>query len=195
MRNFWTKSIFVFLILFPISFFLHETGHWMIYEINGIDSWMSLQRANLVHPDLLTEDVFLKALFGGPVLTFILALGALVLLTKYPSSIWLLVLGLINSTFRILPTLIGLITASKKDLNGVSDEGNIVLRLFDSVVTRELTLILLLVFYIVSIILLYKVFQFPSNFKRKKIFIWTLCLLTILISLTYPKLDSLIFGI
>ena len=195
MRSFWTKSIFVFLILFPVSFFLHETGHWIIYEINGLDSWMSLQRANLVNPGLLTEDVFLKALFGGPVLTFILALGALVLLTKYPNSIWILVLGLINSTFRILPTIIGVMTAFKKDLNGVSDEGNIVLRLFDSVVIRELTLILLLVFYIVSIILLYRVFQFPGNFKRDKLFIFIICFLTVLTSIAYPKLDSLIFGI
>ena len=41
----------------------------------------------------------------------------------------------------------------------------------------------------------YKVFQFPDNFKRKKLFIWTICLLTILTSLTYPKLDSMIFGV
>ena len=195
MKTYWIKLILAFLIIFPVSVFIHETGHWMIYELNGIDSWISLQRANVVNPDLLTEDIFLKSLFGGPILTLILGVGSLALLTKHPSSIWILVLGLINSTFRILPTIIGALTAFKTDMNGVSDEGNIMLRLFDNALIRELILLLLLVFYVVIIIRHFKTFQFPNNFKRKKVFIWTICLLTVLSSLTYPKLDSLIFGV
>ncbi len=195
MKTFWIKLIIAFLVLFPISVFLHETGHWIIYELNGIDSWISLQRANLVNPDLSTEDVFLKALFGGPIVTIILGVGGLVLLSKYPSSIWILVLGLINSTFRILPTIIGTLTAFNTNLNGVSDEGNIMLRLFDNALIRELILILLLVFYIVIIIRHLRAFQFPDNFRKKKLSIWIICLLTVLTSLAYPMLDSLIFGI
>ncbi|PCH66440.1 MAG: hypothetical protein COC01_07980 [Bacteroidetes bacterium] len=195
MQNIWIKSIVAFLILFPISIFFHEVGHWIIYEINGVDSWISLQRAIVVNPDQLTEDIFLKSLFGGPILTILLALAALFLLKNFPNSIWILVFGLINSTFRILPTLIGTFTAFKTDLHGISDEGNIVLRILDNALLREMMLILLLVFYVFIIIRIYKTFKFPGNFRQKKPLFFTICFLTILISLTYPKLDQLLFGV
>jgi len=195
MKTLWEKSIIAFLVLFPISVFLHETGHWIIYELNGIDSWISLQRANVINPDQLTENIFLASLFGGPILTMLLAVVGLVMLKQYKSSIWLLVFGLINSTFRILPTIIGALTAFNTDLNGISDEGNIILRIFENVVVRELMMLLMLGFYTFIIVLYYKTFKFPENFSRKKLLFFTICLLTVLISLTYPKLDYLIFGI
>jgi len=195
MKTFWIKSLLAFLFLFPISVFLHETGHWIIYELNGVESWISFQRANLVNPDLMTEDIFFKSLFGGPVLTAILGVSSLIILTKYPNSIWLFVLGLINATFRILPTIIGMLTAFKTDLKGISDEGNIMLRLFDNAFIRELLLTLILIFYLVIIIKLFKTFRFPEVIRRKKLFVLTICFLTLIISLTYPLLDSLIFGI
>lgn len=191
----WIKSIIAFLILFPISVFLHETGHWIIYELNGLDSWISLQRANIENPSELTESIFLKSLFGGPILTILLAIIALILLTNFQDSIWILVFGLINSTFRILPTIIGILTAFKTDQNGVSDEGNIMLRIFDSKLIIELILLLLLAFYAFIILQYYKTFKFPDNFRKKKLFFFTICFLTFLVSLVYPKLDYLIFKI
>lgn len=195
MKNLWIKSIIVFLILFPVSVFIHETGHWIIYELNGLDSWVSLQKANLINPNQLTENIFLKSLFGGPIFTILLALISLFFLKRYNNSIWLLVFGLINSTFRILPTIIGSLTAFRSDLNGISDEGNIMLRIFDNGFLRELIMIILIAFYIFIITRFYKIFKFPENLKRKKIFILTICFLTILLSLTYPILDKLLFGI
>lgn len=196
MNNFWIKSILIFLILFPVSIFLHEAGHWMIYELYSIDSWISLQRANLVNPDqLLTEDIFLKSLLGGPILTILLALISYLLLTKFNNSTWLFLFGLINASFRILPTGIGILTSFKTDLNGVSDEGNIVLRITDNVFIREVIMLLLLSLFFFIITKFYRTYKFPDNFKRKKIFVTMICLLTILISLTYPKLDQIVFGI
>lgn len=197
MKFFWIKSIIIFLILFPVSVFLHEAGHWMIYELNGIESWMSLQRANLVNPDqLVTGDIFLNSLFGGPIVTILLTLISYLLLTRFKNSIWLLLFGLINATFRILPTTIGILTSLKTDnLKGISDEGNIALRITENVFIRELIMLLLLTFFIFIITRFYKTFKFPDNFKLKKMFIIFICILTILISLIYFKLDQLIFGI
>jgi len=195
LKNIWIKSILALLILLPISIFLHETGHWIIYEANGVDSWISLQKANIVNPEELTEDIFTMSLFGGPFVTIQLAIFALVLMSAFPNSIWVLVFGLINSTFRILPTIIGTLMAFRTDLKGVSDEGNIVLRLFDNALMRELILVFLLMFYIFMIVRFYKTFQFPDGFVRKKLLFFILCFLTVLISMTYPKLDQLVFGI
>ncbi|MBC8525838.1 MAG: hypothetical protein H8D22_03045 [Candidatus Cloacimonetes bacterium] len=195
MKNIWIKTIIIIVILVPISIFLHETGHWLIYELNAMDSWMSLQRANLVNPEHLTEGIFLKSLFGGPILTILLALISYLLLTKFRESVWLLVLGLINATGRILPTIIGILTSFKTDLNGVSDEGNIALRITNNVFIREIIMLLLLSLFIFMITRFYKTFKFPDNFKQKKIFVSMICLLSILISLIYPKLDQIIFGI
>ena len=196
MRNFWIKSIITFSILFPVSVFLHETGHWIIFEINGLDSWISLQRANLVYPDRLTDEIFFKSLIGGPILTILLAFISYFLLTKFRNSLWLIILGLINATFRILPTLIGVLTSFKTDdLNGISDEGNVALRITENVFIRELMMVLLLAFFIFFITRFYKTFKFPDYFKRRKLFVTIICLLTILISLIYPKLDKIIFGI
>jgi len=196
MNNFWIKSIIIFLMLFPVSVFLHETGHWMIYELNGLDSWISLQRANLATPDQLTDDIFLDSLFGGPIVTIILALISYLLLTKFRNSIWLLLFGLINATFRILPTTIGILTSLKtNNLKGISDEGNIALRITGNVFIRELIMLLLLTFFIFIITRFYKIFKFPDNFKREKIFVIIICFLTLLVSFTYPKLDQIIFGI
>ena len=160
-----------------------------------MDSWISLQRANIVNEEQLTDDIFLTSLFGGPVFTILLAISALVLLKIFPNSIWILVFGLINSTFRILPTVIGALVAFKTDEQGISDEGNIILRILDSGLIRELTIILLLVFYVLLIRHFYKTFQLQPELSQKKPLFLTICLLTVLISLTYPKLDFLIFGV
>lgn len=194
-KNFWIKILLCFMVLFPVSVFLHETGHWIVYELNGIESWISLQRANVINPESVTEVIFLRSLFGGPFVTLLLAIGALIFVIKYPFSPWFFVLGLINSTFRLLPILIGMLTASRTDRKGISDEGNIILRIFDNVALREVMLLLSLVLYILIIIRILSVFRFPEDFKRKRLAVWLICLLTVLTSLTYPVLDHLIFGI
>lgn len=193
-KSIWIKSIGVFLILFPISIFLHETGHWFIYELNGVDSWISLQKANPVNPDKLTDDIFLKSLFGGPILTILLALISYFLLRKFRKSIWLLVLGIINATFRIIPTTLGIFRAARTDMRGFSDEGNITLRLTDSVFLRVAIMLLYITFCIFLIIRIYRTFKFPENFKGRILLIITICILTVLISMAYPFLDKLIFG-
>jgi len=91
--------------------------------------------------------------------------------------------------------MIGTLTAFKEDLRGISDEGNIMLRTIENGLTRELILILLLSFYTFIIVRYYKTFRFPDNFKRKKLLFFTICFLTVVVSLTYPKLDQLIFGV
>ena len=196
MKNIWVKSLFITAILSPVSIYLHELGHWIIYEINGIDSWISLQRVNLIDPNQITEDIFLKSLFGGPIVTIILALGSYLLLTKYRDSLWLMVLGLLNASQRIMPTIIGAIKSfTSENLSGFSDEGNIALRITESLILREMMMFLLLCFYIVIIIKLYKTFNFPHDMKLKKLFIVMMCALPILIGMILPKLDFLIFGV
>jgi len=193
--NYYLKSTLLFLVLFPSSVFLHELGHWIIYESYGVESWISLQKANIIYPEQGTEEIFFVSLFGGPIVTILLALTSYFLLTKFKNSLWLFIMGLINSSFRILPTMIGMLTSLGKGKNGVSDEGNILLRLFDSVLIREAVLMLALVFYILLIVRLSRTFKFPAYIKRKKLFILLFILLTVLISLVYPKLDTILFGI
>ena len=192
-KRIWIKSIGVFLILFPISVFLHETGHWVIYELNGVDSWISLQKANPINPDKLTDTIFLNSLFGGPIITIIIALISYLLLRKYRNSIWLLVLGIINAAFRVIPTTFGVFRATRTDMLGFSDEGNIALRLTDSVFLRLAIMLLYITFCIFLIIRIYRTFMFPENFRGRLSLIITLCILTVLISMAYPFLDNLIF--
>ncbi|WP_242083368.1 hypothetical protein [Aestuariivivens sediminis] len=194
-KRIWIKSIGVFLILFPISVFLHETGHWVIYELNGVDSWISLQKANPINPDKVTDTIFLNSLFGGPMITILIALISYLLLRKYRNSIWLLVLGIINAAFRVIPTIFGVFRATRTDMLGFSDEGNIALRLTDSVFLRLATMLLYITFCIILIILIYRTFKYPDNFKSRILLIITLCLLTVLISMAYPFLDNLIFDL
>ena len=103
MKNIWIKSLLIAAIFCPISIYLHELGHWIIYESNGIDSWISLQKVILEDPEQVTEAIFLNSLFGRPIVTILLALGSYFLLSKYQDSLWLLVLGLINASLRIMP--------------------------------------------------------------------------------------------
>ncbi|MDU8885710.1 hypothetical protein RXV94_06025 [Yeosuana sp. MJ-SS3] len=192
-NNIWIKSIGIFLILFPISVFFHEIGHWIIYELNGVDSWISLQKVNPINPDKLTDAIFLNSLFGGPIITILIALISYLFLRKYRNSIWLLVLGIINAAFRIIPTTFGIFRAARTDNLGFSDEGNIALRLTDSVFLRLTIMLLYITFCIFLIIRIYRTFKFPENFKRRILLIITLCILTVLISMAYPILDNLIF--
>ncbi|WP_242157196.1 hypothetical protein [Aestuariivivens sediminis] len=194
-KRIWIKSIGVFLILFPISVFLHETGHWAIYELSGVDSWISLQKANPINPDRVTDAIFLNSLFGGPLITILIALISYLLLRTYNNSIWLLVLGIINAAFRIIPTTFGIFRATRTDMLGFSDEGNIALRLTDSVFLRLATMLLYITFCIILIIRIYRTFKYPDNFKSRILLIITLCLLTVLISMVYPFLDNLIFDL
>ena len=196
MKNIWIKSLLVAAILCPISVYLHELGHWIIYELNGIDSWISLQRVILIDPEQVTESIFLKSLFGGPIVTILLALSSYLLLTKYQVSLWLMVLGLINASLRILPTIVGSIKSfNTENLSGYSDEGNIALRITDSVFLREILMLMLLGLYIFFIIKLYKTFNFPEDMKIKKLFIVMICILPVFISMILPKLDFLVFGV
>lgn len=180
-------------MLVPISIFLHEVGHWIIFELNGVDSWISLQKANLINPEQLTDDISLISFFGGPIVTIMLALISYFLLRKYPESSCFFVLGTINATFRIIPTIFGVFRAARTDLRGFSDEGNIVLRLTDSVFLRAAIMILYIAFCIFLIIRIYKTFKFPVNFKRKIQLLTTICILAFMIIMTYPFLDNLIF--
>jgi len=193
MKKFWIKTIFIVIILVPVSIFLHEAGHWIIFEFNGVDSWISLQKANLFNPEQLTDDIFLISLFGGPIVTIMLALISYFVLRKYPELTCFFVLGIINATFRIIPTIFGVFRAARTDLQGFSDEGNIVLRLTDSVFLRVAIMLLYIAFCIFLIIRIYKTFKFPENFKKKIPLLTTVCILTILIMMTYPFLDNLIF--
>jgi len=196
MKNIWIKTLLITAVLCPISIYLHELGHWIMYEFNGIDSWISIQRVNLIDPEQVTEAIFLKSLFGGPIVTILLALVSLLLMTKFRDSLWLLILGLINASLRILPTFVGSIKSfNTENLNGFSDEGNIALRITDSILLREILMLILLGFFIFLIIKLYKTFQFPEDMKRKKLYIVVLIILPVLFSMILPKLDFLIFGI
>lgn len=196
MKNIWIKTIIIIVILCPISIFLHEVGHWFIYEINGIDSWISLQKVNLINPDQLTGDIFLKSLFGGPVVTILIALISFLLLIKYPKSLWLFILAIINGSIRILPTIIGGVRSLKKDsLSGFSDEGNIAVRNIDSIFLREVLLISILTFLIFILIRIIKTFEFPIQIKRKILFSILICVLTVFISMLIPKMDFIIFGV
>lgn len=193
MKKIWTKTIIIVIMLVPISVFLHEAGHWIIFELNGVDSWISMQKANIINPEQLTDDIFLISLFGGPIVTITLALISYFILRKYPELSWFFVLGIINATLRIIPTIFGVFRAARTDLRGFSDEGNIVLRLTDSVFLRATIMLLYIAFCIFIIIRIYKTFKFPENFKRKILLLATICVLTVLITMTYPFLDKLIF--
>lgn len=72
-KKIWIKTIIIVIILIPISVFLHEAGHWIIFELNGVDSWISLQKANIINPEQLTDDISFISLFGGPIVTIMLA--------------------------------------------------------------------------------------------------------------------------
>jgi len=196
MKNIWIKTIIIIVILCPISIFLHELGHWFIYEINGIDSWISLQKVNLINPQQLIDDVFLKSLFGGPVVTILIALISLLLLTKYPKSLWLFILALINGSIRILPTIIGAFKSFIKDsLSGFNDEGNIAVRISESVFLREILLFSFLISLIFIMTRIYKTFEFPKEIKKKILFSILICVLAVFISMLTPKIDFIIFGV
>lgn len=196
MKNIWIKTLLIIAIISPTSIFLHELGHWIVYEINGIDSWISLQRVNLIDPGQVTESIFFVSLFGGPIVTIFLAVASLLLLIQFRNSIWILVLGLVNVSLRILPTFIGAIkSVNTENLNGFSDEGNIVLRITDNIFLREIVIIILFCLFIFLIVKFFKTFQFPEEIMRKKTYFAMIIILPFFISMILPKLDFIIFGI
>lgn len=196
MKSFWIKVLAIAIVSSTVSVYLHEVGHWIIYELHGIDSWISFQRVNLINPEQVTEGAFLQSLFGGPLMTIMLASGSYFLLMKFQDSLWLFIFGLINASLRILPTIVGSIKSlNTENLNGFSDEGNIALRITELVLLREIMMLILLGFYALLIFKTYKTFHFPEEIRRKKLFVAMLCIFPVFISMILPKLDFLVFGV
>lgn len=192
----WFKTALIFLILLPASVFFHEVGHWFVYKLNGVDCWMSLQRVNITNPENQISDlIFFRSLLGGPAVTLLISILSYVLLIRYPNSLWLFILGVINSTSRIIPTIIAFARINRVDLAGFSDEGNIVLRITENSLIRVLLLFSILWLYIFIFLKIYRTFVFPHGFNRKKLYVSIMFVASFFVVMIYALLDKHLFGL
>ena len=64
------------LLLVPVSYLLHEFGHWAAGEMLGVDMWMSLNKAGPVADAYPGEDIAILISLGGPAVTVAIGIFA-----------------------------------------------------------------------------------------------------------------------
>lgn len=75
------------LIMVPVTYLLHELGHWGAGELAGVDMWMTLNKAGPVSGRYPSEDIAVFVSLAGPAVTVLIAVLAYFWAVSFRSAI------------------------------------------------------------------------------------------------------------
>ena len=64
------------LVMVPVTYLLHELGHWGAGELLGVDMWMTLNKAGPVERSYPSEEIGILVALAGPAVTVAIGIFA-----------------------------------------------------------------------------------------------------------------------
>lgn len=178
----------VVLLLAWLGLELHESGHLLVYWINGYRAWISFQR---LHPiGDVPDSIQLWAKPAGPMINLLTGAVLLFIARRRQGFAWTTA-SFVNSAFRIFPCLIGIVRVLTGASNGFSDEGDIAFAITDKAAGRIGVILVVLIPAIWLTVLAAKEYRFTRRPILKSVAVYAVSFSVGLIAF---RLDAL-FGL